>query len=114
MPWLPSKRGPSISETSWFTSTVTMRWQSRFLQAGPGRDPFIQACAQQLWLVCGSHDITLAVGDIAAELLIFSSDALSHWHMGQQYKDRVNMFIKDNGVNIISVSPDAFVLSCSL
>ena len=83
-------------------------------QAGYGRDPFIQACAQQIWLVCTSNDITMAGGHIAWELLISSADALSRWHMGQQYKDHVNMLIKDKGENIISVPPDAFVLCPSL
>ena len=80
-------------------------------KAGSGRDPFIEACARQLWLVYTFNDITLAVGHITCDLLISSADALSCWHTGQQYKDCVNMLIKDNGVNFISLSPDAFVIS---
>ena len=83
-------------------------------QVGHGRDPFIQVCAWQFWLACTHNDITLAVGDIAGELLISYANALSHWHMSNQYKDCVNILIKDKGVNIISVSPGAFVLSSSL
>ena len=61
-----------------------------------------------------SNDITMAVGHISGEGYVHFADALSRWHMGQQYKDPVNMLIKDKGVNIISLSPDAFVLSPSL
>ena len=82
-------------------------------QAGCGRDHFIQACARQLLLTCTSYDITMAVGHIAGELLISSADALSHCHIGQQYKDHVNMLIKDKSVKIISVAPDAFVSATS-
>ena len=59
-------------------------------QAGRGR-------AKQLWLICTSNDINLAVGYIAGELLISSAHVLRYWHMGQQYKDCVNMLIKDQG-----------------
>ena len=84
------------------------------VQAGRGRDPFIQVCDQQLWLICTSYDITQHVGHIAGELRIFSVDVLSHWFMGQRFKDLVNILISDKGVKIISVAPDAFVLSPSL
>ena len=80
-------------------------------QAGRGRDLFLQSCAHQLWLTCASHDITLAVDHIPGEFLTSSADALSWWHTGQQFKDRVNCVIRDQGVKIINVSPKAFVLS---
>ena len=75
-------------------------------QAGCGRNPFIQARARQLWLVCTSNDITMAVGVV--NLFYRCVQAI-----GQQYKNCINMLIKGKGVNIMSVSPDAFVLSPS-
>ena len=99
------------------TQLVHLYWDNEMeitiVQAGHGRDPFIQVCDQQLWLICASYDITLDVGHIGGELLIFSADVLSHWHMGQQFKDCVNILIRDKCVKIISVAPDAFVLSPS-
>ena len=82
-------------------------------QADCGRDPFIQACAQQLWLTCASHDITLAVGYIPGVLLTSLADALSCCHMGKCYKDHVNVLINDMGVKLVKVFLDSFVLSSS-
>ena len=44
-------------------------------QAGYGKDQFIQACARQLWLLCATHDVTLAVGHISGDFLTASADA---------------------------------------
>ena len=52
-------------------------------QAGRGRNHFLQSCAHHLWLICASHDITLAVSHIPGEFLTSSADALSQWHTGQ-------------------------------
>ena len=83
-------------------------------QAGHGKDTFIQACTRPLWFICATHYITLAVGHIAGEHFTSSAAALSRWHMGQHYKDRVNMLIQDKGVNIVNVPSDAFEISPSL
>ena len=80
-------------------------------QAGKGWDPFFESCARQLCLSCVSHDIILAVGYIPDEFLTSSANALSRWHMDQQFNDRVNCLIQDHGVMIINMSPQAFVLS---
>ena len=54
------------------------------------------------------------INDITGVLLIFSADALSYWHMGQQYKDCVNMLINDKGVNIISVPPGVYTITSNI
>ena len=54
-------------------------------QAGCSKDQSIQVCARQLWLLCTTHDITLAVGHIVGEPLTASVDAPRCWHLGQCY-----------------------------
>ena len=65
--------------------------------AGHGRDPFLQACARQLWFLCARHEITLGVGHMTRECLVELADTLSCWHAGHLYKDRVDQLIKDRG-----------------
>ena len=57
------------------------------LQAGKGCDTFMQVCAKEVWLTCPIWNITLWVGHKPGEDLISSDDMLSHWHLGQLYKD---------------------------
>ena len=64
--------------------------------AGPDRDSFIQACTRQLWLSCTNYNITLTAGHIANHLSS-SEDAVSHWHMGQCYKDCISQLVQDRG-----------------
>ena len=60
-------------------------------------DPFQQACARKMWLTCAIWDITLAVGHMAGESPTDTADALSGWHLGQMYMDRVSVLVKDRG-----------------
>ena len=65
-------------------------------QVGKGKDTFIHACPRQLWFTCAEWDITLGVSYISGEdLTIMSADVLSHWNMGQHYKDRVHTLVQD-------------------
>ena len=68
-------------------------------QAGKGRDSFIHACTQQLWLICAELDITLNMSHIPCEQLTMSIDTLSYWHMGQHYKDCVHSLVQDIGLS---------------
>ena len=85
-------------------------------QVGKGRHAFIQACAQQIWLECTVHGVTLAFSDIPGESLTTCSttDALSRWHTGSLYKDRVKQLVDEHGVQIIFANDDLFILSSGL
>ena len=83
------------------------------MQAGRGRDPFLQACAREVWLIAARHNITLTVEHIPGEQLIESADALSRFHLGPSYKRRVQQLVQA-GVSIIHPSEAHFTLSDSL
>ena len=57
-------------------------------QAGKGRDPFLHACTREMWLTSAIWDITLTIGHMARESLAASTDALSHWYLGQVYREK--------------------------
>ena len=46
-------------------------------QAGKGKDPFIQACAREIWLTCTAWDVTMAVGHVLGASLSDTTDSLS-------------------------------------
>lgn len=69
-------------------------------QAGRGRDTFLEACAQEMWITCAIWDITLAVGHIPGESLMATTDALSKWHLGQVFTDRISALVKDRGITL--------------
>ena len=83
-------------------------------QAGKGKDPFIQACAREIWLVCTAWDVTLAVDQVCGASLSDTADALSHWHLGQSYKDKVEALFIDNGITRINAPDELFQLSNNL
>ena len=57
-------------------------------KAGKGWEPFLQACARNVWLTCVIWVITLTVGHMAGESLTTTANALSHWHLGQVDRDK--------------------------
>ena len=80
-------------------------------QAGRGRDPFLQADAKDVWLMCAIWEITLAIVRMAGESLTDTADALSHWHVGQVFKGRASLLVKDRGVRLLTVPDELFPLS---
>ena len=74
-------------------------------QAGKGRDAFIQACASDIWLTCSAWNITLAVGHVSGTCtpLEDTADALSRWHMGKPYQERVDRLLATYNIKCISV-----------
>ena len=68
-------------------------------QAGRGRDDFIQACAREVWITCATWDITLVVGHIPGAQLATTADALSHWHLGQTFKNKVASLLTAKGLS---------------
>ena len=73
--------------------------------AGRGRDPFLQACAREIWLTCAVSDIILAVGHVSGASLTDTADALSRWHLGQVYKDKVQLMLSNYNIACIPVPP---------
>ena len=59
-------------------------------QAGRGKDDFLQAYLRDIWQMCAQWDISFAVGHIPCAYLQKSADALSCYHLGQPYQDRVS------------------------
>ena len=84
------------------------------LQVGKGRDPFIQRCARELWLVTALHDINLSVQHIPGEELAATADALSRHHLGPLYRCRVEALVSRDHVSIIAPQRAIFTLSTSL
>ena len=72
---------------------------------GRGRDCFLQACAREIWLTCAVWDITLAVGHVLTGM----ADALSRYHLGQIYKDKVQLLLSDNNITCTRVPPSLFL-----
>ena len=76
-----------------------------------GWDPFLQACVREIWLTCAIWDVTLAVGHVSGVSLTSTADALSHWHLGQVYKNKVRVLLEDNYITCIHVPEEVFHLS---
>ena len=84
------------------------------LQAGRGRDSFLQACAREAWLLTAKQGITLVVNHIAGEELTTSADALSRWHTGDIFKKRVTTLQQLHDVSLVHLQPASFRLSPDL
>jgi hypothetical protein len=80
------------------------------LQAGKGRDPFIQQCAREVWLLTATHDIDLSVHHVPGDLLKHSADALSRRHLGAQFKQRVDELVQQG---VCMVTPHLSLLELS-
>ena len=80
-----------------------------------GRDPFIPACAREIWWTCEVNDIALNMLHTRGDQLTDAADALSQYHLGGVFKDRVQWFRGcSHGVSIIPVSHALFKLSPDL
>ena len=55
------------------------------LQAGKGRNSYIQACAMMIWLACALHDITLMCTLTPGDSLLSTANALSKFHLDGLY-----------------------------
>jgi len=84
------------------------------MQAGRGRDSFIQACAREVWLTAAVNNIAVSIRHVPGDSLFDTADALSRWHTGDSYKIRVDSLIANSDVCIISVPERNFILSDKL
>ena len=84
------------------------------LQVGRGNDSFLQSFARGIWLTCAAWDITLAVGHVSGASLADTVDALSCWHLGQNFKDKVQALLCHYDISCISVLNAFFLLSNDL
>jgi hypothetical protein len=82
--WGPQLAGKKVSLHCDSATAVAV------LQAGRGRDEYIQQCAREIWLVTARYDIDLSVHHVAGEQLTASADALSRCHLGAPYQQRVD------------------------
>ena len=83
------------------------------IHAGKGRNGHFQACARELWMACAVHDITLTFTHTPGDSLVSTADALSRYHLGGVYQDRVQRLVRA-GVKILTVSDELFSLSADL
>jgi hypothetical protein len=81
------------------------------MQAGKGRDSYIQACAREIWLVAAMHHISLSVVHISGQQLTLTADALSRYHTAPKYREKVNNLIKQQHLAIVHPPPTSFLLS---
>ena len=79
-------------------------------QASRGQDDFIQACAREVCVTCATWGITLVVGHIPGSYLADTADALSRWHLGQRFRDKVASLIITQGLKLHTVPETMFVL----
>ena len=80
------------------------------VQAGRGRDQFIQACIREIWWAYAVNNITLSVVHTPEEQLTDSTDDLSWYHLVGLFKDCIHQ-LRHHGVHIIPVSHTLFKLS---
>ena len=80
-------------------------------QAGRGSDPFLQVCVKEIWLTSAIRDTTLAIGHVAGDSLNDTVDALTHWSLGQIYRDRVDALMKHRGISCMSVPQELLHIS---
>ena len=78
-------------------------------------DEFIQACASEVWITCATWDITLVVGHILGTHLSDTADALSKWHLGNCYTDKVDSLVNCNGPTLHPIPEifSAFMTQCN-
>ena len=123
------QKGMSIFHLEALNAVVAMRvWAPQFanqlfhllsdnstdvviFQAEKGKDPFLQACTKEIWLTCAAWNITLAVGHVAGVTLTSTADDLSQWHLGQAFKDKVDVLLRENNITCITIPAELFHVS---
>ena len=83
------------------------------LQAGRGRDHYIQHCAREVWLLTARLDIDLSMQHVSGEQLRDSANALSRRHLGAPYQQRVTE-LEQQRVHLVSPDPHLLKLSSVL
>ena len=78
-------------------------------QAGRGKDSFLQACARDICQECSQCDITLAVDHILGADLQETADALSRYHLGPTYMDRVSSLLTYRSISLAPASSSSSV-----
>ena len=78
------------------------------------KESFLKTCAREIWLHCATWDVTLVVEHVSGESLTLTADALSRYHLGQVYRERVDVILKDWGITRVPVPQAVFTLSHDL
>ncbi len=102
--WAPGLKGKLVHLHSDSATAVAI------MQAGRGRDAFLQACAREAWLTAAIHDLTLVVSHIPGRELQDTADALSREQLGEPFVGRVAALLA-SGVNRVSMPRACFTLS---
>jgi hypothetical protein len=101
--WAPSLNNRHVQLQSDSATAVAV------LQAGRGRDPFLQAAAREFWLLAARHSIELRVVHISGSELLSSVDALSRSHTHSSFKQVADSFLNTQGVKLINISDKQFL-----
>ena len=70
---------------------------------GRGKGPFIQACTHEIWFEYAQHEVRLGVSHTQVVALEGSADALSHWHLAQVYRYRVDKLLQDKSATVVNI-----------
>ena len=72
------------------------------LNTGKTRDPFMAACARELWLMAALQELRIILDHAPGESLVLA-DALSRRHMSPEYERTVSEYVYH--LNLIPVAP---------
>ena len=54
---------------------------------------------------------TLAMGHVPSVTFTSMANALSRWHLGQAFKDKVDVLLRENDITCITIPDELFNLS---
>jgi hypothetical protein len=80
------------------------------LQCFKGRDPFLQKCAREVWLICALAKVDLFPKHVPGAHLTMSVDAFSRSHLAPRYARRADRLITKHNLNMITVPSHVFTL----
>ena len=72
------------------------------LNTGKTRDPFMAACARELWLIAALQELRIILDHAPGETLVLA-DALSRRHTSHEFEKTVNDYVYS--MNLIPVMP---------
>ena len=99
--WASQLRGRAVTIMCDNAASVSV------LQSARGRDPFLLACARQIWLISSVNDITIHPRHKPGEQMD-KADTLSRAHLGSKYSHKLKAITRDK--KRIHLSPGLLAL----
>jgi hypothetical protein len=94
--WAPQLGGRCVELMSDSTVSVAV------LQAGKGRDQFLQAASRELWLISALNQLNMRVSHVPGSTLLSSADAFSRAHTHASFRQLADDFCAHNNVSCIN------------